>query len=78
MINCPNNILSYFIKDILSIKKGFPDYRNEIIKRFDGLKYHLLQPHQKTFMNFIQGLFLFWGKLQSVCSTNGSNRQASF
>ena len=40
--------------DILSIKKNFPDYRNEIIKRFDGLKYHLLQPHQKTFINRIK------------------------
>lgn len=45
---------SYFIKDILSIKKDFPEYRNEIIKRFDGLKYHLLQPHQKTFINRIK------------------------
>ena len=45
---------SYFIKDILSIKKEFPAYRGEIIKRFDGLKYHLLQPHQKTFINRIK------------------------
>ena len=45
---------SYFVKDILSIKKDFPAYRGEIIKRFDGLKYHLLQPHQKTFINRIK------------------------
>jgi hypothetical protein len=45
---------SYFIKDILSIKKDFPEYRGEIINRFDGLKFHLLQPHQKTFINRIK------------------------
>jgi hypothetical protein len=45
---------AYFVKDILSIKKEFPAYRGEIIKRFEGLKYHLLQPHQKTFINRIK------------------------
>ena len=45
---------AYFVKDILSIKKEFPAYRGEIIRRFDGLKYHLLQPHQKTFINRIK------------------------
>ncbi len=49
-----NRFESYFVKDILSIKKDFPAYRGEIIKRFDGLKYHLLQPHQKTFINRIK------------------------
>ena len=44
---------SYFIKDILSIKEEFPAYRGKIIERFGGLKYHLLQPHQKTFINRI-------------------------
>lgn len=48
---------SYFVKDILSIKQDFPEYRGEIIKRFDGLKYHLLQPHQKTFINRINSVF---------------------
>jgi hypothetical protein len=45
---------AYFVKDILSIKKEFPAYRGDIIKRFEGLKYHLLQPHQKTFINRIK------------------------
>ena len=45
---------SYFIKDILSLKNEFPAYKNDIINRFDGLKYHLLQPHQKTFINRIK------------------------
>lgn len=39
----------YFIKEILGSKKAFPEYKEEIAKRFNGLKIHLLLPHQKSF-----------------------------
>lgn len=49
-----NRFEDHFIHDIIGSKLEFPDYKNEIQLRFNGLKNHLLLPHQKTFYSRIQ------------------------
>jgi len=44
----------YFIQEIIGSKENFPHSRDIIIKRYEGLKTHLLLPHQKTFFSRIQ------------------------
>lgn len=44
----------YFVHEIIGVKKDFPDYRKSLQMRFQGLKTHLLLPHQKTFLSRIE------------------------
>jgi hypothetical protein len=44
-----NHFEHYFISEVLDIQAGFPDYKQSIQLRFQGLKTHLLLPGQKTF-----------------------------
>lgn len=49
-----DRVESYFIRDVLGYKDNFPDYRIKIKRRYAKIKLHLLQPHQKTFLNRVQ------------------------
>jgi hypothetical protein len=48
---------NYFVNEVLGVKQVFPAYRDDIAKRYNGLRQHILMPHQKSFFTRLQSEF---------------------